>query len=70
METITINIQGMSCAVCAKRIERKLSVTAGVASAQVDLAAAKATVSYDAQVTNAAALAGAVESLGFIVVSS
>ncbi len=42
--TTRLHIQGMSCASCAGRVERALHATAGVLSAQVDLASELATV--------------------------
>jgi len=65
MKTVKMKISGMSCAGCARSIENKLRATAGVASAQVDLAAAVATIAFDEQATNGTALAHVVESLGF-----
>lgn len=69
METKVLKIDGMSCAHCQKAVTDALQGLAGVESAQVDLQAGTATVSYDpAQVTEAA-LKAAVEEAGYEVVA-
>lgn len=60
-----LDIGGMSCAACSARIEKKLSRTSGVKSANVNLATAKASVEYDPGVIKASELIKAVESLGY-----
>ena len=57
METVQMNISGMSCAGCARSIGKKLRATAGVIFADVDLTAAVASISYEEQATNSAVLA-------------
>ncbi len=46
-EKITLTLMGMSCASCAKSIEKSLSETEGVYSAKVNFATEKAFISYD-----------------------
>ncbi|MFO0895009.1 MAG: heavy metal translocating P-type ATPase [Phycisphaerales bacterium] len=58
-------IEGMSCAGCATRIEKRLAKTPGVASANVNFATKVATVRYDPAATAPAALAKAVEDIGY-----
>lgn len=70
MATIQFNVQGMSCAGCAQSIERKLMSTAGVESANVDLATATATIDFDDTVTNQNSLEKVIEGLGFDVLYS
>ena len=60
-----MSIDGMSCAACAAAIERRLAKKAGVASAHVNFATRVATVRYDPSVVEPAALAAAVDSLGY-----
>ncbi|MBX3406282.1 MAG: copper-translocating P-type ATPase [Phycisphaeraceae bacterium] len=60
-------IDGMSCAACAAAIERRLAKQAGVASAHVNFATKVATVRYDPSIVEPAALAAAVDSLGYKV---
>jgi copper chaperone len=62
---IELNVQGMTCQGCVRSVEKKLSGVAGVESAHVDLAAAKATVEYDSARTSPETLVAAVEQIGF-----
>jgi P-type Cu+ transporter len=57
-------IEGMTCASCAARIERKLNKLEGV-EASVNYATEEATVSYDPARTEAADLVHAVEAAGY-----
>jgi heavy metal translocating P-type ATPase len=45
-QTISLSIEGMSCASCVGRVERALNAVDGVKSAQVNLATERATVTY------------------------
>ncbi len=58
-------IIGMSCANCAKAVERALSRVEGVASADVNLAAQSAAVRFDPAVATVQSMVGAVEAAGF-----
>lgn len=58
-------IEGMHCASCASRIEKRLSREAGVQEANVNLATKVATVTFDPSRSDAAALVAAIESLGY-----
>ena len=62
--TIELPIQGMTCASCANRIERKLNKLDGV-QASVNYATEKATVDYDPAAVEPEALVGAVEAAGY-----
>lgn len=57
----------MTCANCARAIERKLASTPGVAKATVDLPGGRATVEFDPARTSVPALAGAIRQLGYEV---
>ena len=57
----------MTCAACARAIERQLSSTPGVASAHVNFATHTATVEFDPHVTQLPALVGAIEEIGYHV---
>ncbi len=57
----------MTCAHCARSVERRLAATPGVRKAAVDLEAASATVEYDADLVKPETLAGAVRALGYEV---
>lgn len=67
IETLHLTVQGMTCGNCARSVERKLTGTAGVTKAVVDLKGAAATVEYDAGQVKPEALADAVRKLGFEV---
>ena len=58
-------IEGMTCASCAARIERRLSKLPGVAGASVNFATKVATVMFDPDVTDPAKFAQAVDGLGY-----
>jgi len=61
---ITLELEGMTCASCASRIERRLNELDGV-QASVNLATEKAAVSYDASSVAVEDLVGAVEDAGY-----
>ena len=57
----------MTCANCARSVERRLGATLGVRKAAVDLEAATATVEYDTDRVQPETLANAVRTLGYEV---
>jgi len=67
IETVRLNVQGMTCGNCARSVERKLTGTAGVTKATVDLDGGAATVEYDAALVKPEKLADAVRQLGYEV---
>src|ERR671916_3346276 len=62
---ISIPVTGMSCAACARRVEKSLSRVMGVSEANVNFATGKATVAYDPGAVKPEALIGAIESAGY-----
>jgi Cu+-exporting ATPase len=62
---ITLALEGMTCASCARRIERALSRAPGVAEASVNLATERAQVSYDPASASPADLIRSVEQAGY-----
>nr|CAA9220797.1 Lead, cadmium, zinc and mercury transporting ATPase; Copper-translocating P-type ATPase [uncultured Armatimonadetes bacterium] len=64
-ERVDLPITGMTCAACARRIEKQLGKAPGVRQAGVNFATARATVEYDPQVTGVAELVGTVENTGY-----
>mgnify|MGYP001214883969 CR=1 FL=1 len=62
-----LDIGGMSCAACAATIERSLRKVPGVGEANVNFAAAKAFVKYDAMLTDEEHLKEAVSKAGYVV---
>jgi len=69
LNSVAMKISGMTCAVCANRIEKGLGKLAGVEKATVNFAAEKASVTYDPAQISLKALADKVESLGYQVVA-
>src|SRR5438270_46930 len=66
LEHVTeLDIQGMTCASCVRRVERKLTKVAGVEDAQVNLATERATVRYNPAEVQVDALLDAVKSAGY-----
>ena len=64
-ERVDLPVSGMTCAACARTIERTLSATAGVERASVNLATNTATVEFDAARTGVSDFISAIEDLGF-----
>jgi Cu+-exporting ATPase len=67
LERLDLPIEGMTCAACATRISKGLSKIDGVSQADVNLAAARATVHFDPAVTNRTEFTEKIESLGYHV---
>ncbi|WP_227418368.1 heavy metal translocating P-type ATPase [Roseitranquillus sediminis] len=65
IETITLAVEGMTCASCVGRVERALKAVPGVLEASVNLAAGAATVRVPSGAVGAADLIGAVERVGY-----
>ena len=62
---ISFPVEGMTCASCVRRVERALEKMPGVATANVNLATERASVSYDPTTVSVEALRGAVEKAGY-----
>ncbi|HET7230709.1 MAG TPA: heavy metal translocating P-type ATPase [Longimicrobium sp.] len=65
LDRIDLPITGMTCAACARRVERSLSKAPGVRRAGVNLATSRATVEYDPAATGVRDLIGVVEDTGY-----
>jgi Cu+-exporting ATPase len=65
VERVDLPVTGMTCAACARRIERKLSKAEGVRRAGVNFATARATVEYDPAATNVGRLIETVKDVGY-----
>jgi Cu+-exporting ATPase len=63
--TATLAIEGMTCASCARRVERALARVPGVTEASVNLATERATVAFAAPGMTTADLIAAVEKAGY-----
>lgn len=69
MVTETIKIEGMMCGHCKENVEKSIGAVAGVSEVSVDLAAKRATVTYDPAVANPDAIKAAVTKAGYTVVA-
>ena len=65
METLTLNIGGMTCGGCVKSVTRILENTEGVAKAEVSLENKNAVIEFNPAKTNPAALIEVVEEGGY-----
>ena len=63
--SVTIPIEGMSCASCVARIEQGLQTMQGIVRASVNLASEQATVEYLPEVTGLPAIHQTIQSLGY-----
>jgi Cu+-exporting ATPase len=63
--TVTIPVEGMTCAACTSRVERALTREAGVTDASVNLMLRQATVSYDPGATTPEQLVAAIRATGY-----
>ncbi len=64
-DRVDLPVSGMTCAACARAIERTLTDTPGVERAHVNFATATATVEYDGERARIGDLIGAIEELGY-----
>lgn len=64
-ERLELKIQGMNCAACAARVEKKLQKVEGVQEASVNLAAETASVKYQPSVVKPEDITAAVTSIGY-----
>jgi len=64
-ERVDLPVSGMTCAACARSIERTLAATAGVSRASVNLATNTATVEFDAARAGVGDFVTAIEDLGY-----
>jgi Cu+-exporting ATPase len=64
-ERVDLPLSGMTCAACARSIERTLAGTPGVERAHVNFATATATVEFRPDRTKVGDLIGAIEDLGY-----
>ena len=66
MATATLKVSGMSCQHCVRSVTSALQSVEGVERAEVDLSKGRATVEYDAALTNPRALANVVMDEGYV----
>ncbi len=65
METVILNIDGMTCGGCVASVERVLKAVPGVVATKVQLNPGRAEVSFDPVRTDVPALQTAVEAAGY-----
>ncbi len=64
LDTVDLQIEGMTCASCSSRVEKALAKVPGVVSAEVNLATERAEVRFESPATTKALIA-AVEAAGY-----
>src|SRR6188768_1930141 len=64
-QTLDIEVGGMTCASCVRRVEKSLTKVPGVAEANVNLATHRATVHFDPTQASVAQLTGAIDRAGY-----
>ena len=68
METLSLNIKGMTCGGCVKSVTGVLEKISGVSSVEVSLEQNRANISYDPAKAKPAQFKSAIEDAGFDVV--
>ena len=68
METLTLNIKGMTCGGCVKSVTSVLKNITGVSGVEVSLEQNRATISYDPAQAKPAQFKSAIEDAGYDVV--
>ncbi len=68
METLTLNIKGMTCGGCVKSVSNVLLQLPGVSSVNVSLEQNNAAIEYDPTQVKPAQFKAAIEDAGFDVV--
>ena len=68
METVTINVKGMTCMGCVRSVKNVLEPISGVAGVEVSLEKGLVTVRYDAAKTAVEAFKSAIAEAGYDVV--
>ncbi len=66
--TVELPVEGMTCAACASRIERRLGRTSGVTEAGVNYATVDATVTYDPGAVSLGQIVSQIRDTGYDVV--
>jgi copper chaperone CopZ len=66
-ESLNLTVRGMTCANCARSVERKLAGTPGVTKVVVELQGERALVEYDSDLVKPDVLLNAVRALGYEV---
>ena len=67
METVTMDVKGMTCGGCVASVTRVLKAVPGVESVDVTLQPGRATVRYDAAKVEVPRIKAAIEDAGYDV---
>jgi P-type Cu+ transporter len=65
VETVTLPVEGMTCAACQANVQRALNQTPGVEKAAVNLMTNQAAIVFDPALTSPAALVEAINEIGY-----
>ena len=65
METVTLNITGMTCGGCVNSVRKVITALDGVSAVDVSLERAQATVSFDPAQSKSADIKNAIRDAGF-----
>ena len=65
IQTVTVNIDGMTCENCVKSVHNVVSKIEGIESLSVSLEHNKATVSFDDSLASAQDIVSAIDDAGF-----
>jgi len=68
IQTLTLPVEGMTCASCVARVEKALSKVEGVKKASVNLASEKATIQFEGTTGDVQKLVNAVDEAGYKLV--
>ena len=69
IETITLNIEGMTCASCVARVEKAISKAQGIKNVSINLASEKAIITIDLEKYNFNEVKNLVENAGYEIKS-
>lgn len=69
METLTLNVKGMTCMGCVASVKRVLTPIAGVANVDVVLETGKVAIGFDANLAQADQFREAIRNAGYEVLN-
>lgn len=64
-KSLVLRLEGLDCASCAEKIEKRLAAAKGVVSAKVFLSTGKAAITFDSDKTDSSTITGVIRSLGY-----
>jgi copper chaperone len=65
MNTLTLNVTGMSCMGCVNSVRNLVGALPGIAGIEIDLASGKVEIQHDPALSDAAAIRAAIEDGGY-----